>query len=62
MISNGQTMIIDKQVVKDLLKIKEEFDAIVESLELMCNKGFMNSYRKAREQIKKREFDDWKRL
>lgn len=35
---------------------KEQFD---ESIELMSNKDFMNSYKKAKEQIKKREFAYW---
>lgn len=32
----------------------------VESLKLMNNKEFMSSYHKAKEQIKKREFTEWK--
>ena len=46
----------------DLVKVKGEFDAIVESIELMSDKEFMDSYKKAKEQIKKREFDDWNAL
>ena len=54
-----ETVTIDKQALSDLLKVKEELDAIVESLELMGDAEFMQSYRKAKEQIKKREFDNW---
>jgi len=49
-------ILINREAVKDLVKVKEEFDAIVESIELMSDKEFMNSYNKAKEQIKKREF------
>ena len=46
----------------DLVKVKEEFNAIVESIELMSDEEFMKSHKKAKEQIKKREFDDWNSL
>ena len=55
----AQTINVSKEVILDLIKIKEEFDAIVESLELMSDKEFMNSYKKSKEQIKKRRFADW---
>lgn len=58
----AQTVEINKQAILDLLKIKEDFDMIIESLELMSNKKFMDSYKKAKEQIKKREFVDWNEL
>ena len=51
-----------KKAISDLIKIKEEFDAIVESMELTSNKEFMESYKKAKEQIKNREFEDWDAL
>ena len=57
-----ETVSINKQAIIDLIKVKEEFDTIVESLELMGNKEFMESYIKAKEQIKKREFVDWNAL
>lgn len=46
----------------DLVKVKDEFDTIVESLELMMDKSFMDSYKKAKQQIEKRDFDDWNAL
>lgn len=46
----------------DLVRVKTEFDSIIESLELMTDKKFMNSYKKSRGQIKKREFMDWNAL
>ena len=56
------TVTVNKQAIVDLLKVKEEFDTIVESLELMGDKEFMASYKRAREQIKKRDFVDWNEL
>ncbi|MEK6903084.1 MAG: hypothetical protein AABW64_00370 [Nanoarchaeota archaeon] len=57
-----KTILINREVVKDLVKVKEEFDAIVESIELMSDNEFMNSYKKSKEQVKKREFADWNAL
>ncbi|MBU2496448.1 MAG: hypothetical protein KJ767_00110 [Nanoarchaeota archaeon] len=57
-----ETITIQKEAVVDLIKLKEEFDAIVESIELMSNKEFMESHKKAKEQIKKREFANWNEL
>ncbi len=57
-----ETITINKQAVEDLLKVKDDFDSIVESIELMSNPQFMKSYNKAREQIKKREFNEWGKL
>ena len=57
-----ETITINKQAIVDLVKVKGEFDAIVESIELMGDKEFMESYKKAKEQIKNREFDDWNAL
>ncbi len=42
--------------------IKVNKQAIVESLELMSNKEFMESYQKSKEQIKKMEFSDWEEI
>ena len=53
---------INKEAIFDLIKIKEEFDSIVESIELMSDEAFVDSYKKAKEQIKKREFEDWDAL
>lgn len=53
---------IDKEALTDLIRLKEEFDLIVESLELMGNPKVMESHRKAKEQIKNREFANWDEL
>ena len=57
-----ETITVNKQAIADLVKVKEEFSAIVESLELMEDKEFMESYQKAKEQIKNRDFDNWDSL
>lgn len=56
------TVAVSKEAIIDLVRVKDEFDTIVESLELIMDKEFMSSYKKAREQIEKREFDDWNAL
>ena len=58
----AETLTINKSAIADLLRLKEEFDSVVESIELMSNKEFMDSYKRAKEQIRKREFCDWDAL
>ena len=58
----GETISVKKEAIADLVRVKDEFDTIVESLELMSDPEFMNSYSKAKEQIKKRDFVDWNDL
>ena len=58
----AETITVNKQAISDLIRVKEEFDSIVESLELMSDKDFMGSYNKAKEDIKKRDFADWNDL
>ena len=43
---------ITKEAVNNLINVKERFGAIVESIELMSDKNFMDSYKKSKEQIK----------
>jgi len=57
-----ETVTVNKKAIMDLVRVKEEFDMIVESLELMSDKTFMKSYHKAKEQIKKRDFVSWNEL
>jgi len=53
------TVTINKQALADLVRLKEELDTIVESMELISDKEFMDSYKKAKEQVRKRDFADW---
>ena len=54
-----ETIQINKEAIIDLVRLKDEFDRVIESLELMSDSEFMKSYKKSKEQIKNREFDDW---
>ena len=54
-----ETITLDKNALADLIRVKEELDLIVESLELMNDKEFMESYKRSKEQIKNREFANW---
>ncbi len=56
------TITVNKDAILDLVRVKDEFDAIVESLELMSDSEFMTSYKKSKEQVEKRDFDDWNDL
>ena len=58
----SKTVQINQEALEDLLRIKDEFDMVVESIELMGNKDFMESYKKAKEEIRKRDFVDWNAL
>ena len=53
---------VDRKAIADLVRIKEEFDNIIESLELMSDPEFMESLKKSKEQIKNREFANWDEL
>lgn len=57
-----ETLSIDKKAIADLVRIKEDFNAIIESIELMGDDKFMNSFKKSKDQIKEREFTDWNAL
>lgn len=50
---------INQSAIMDLVRLTHEINDRVESLELMGDEKFMASFRKAKEQIKKREFADW---
>lgn len=56
------TVTIRKDAILDLVEIKDKFDAVIESLELMSDKEFMESYKKSRAQVEKRDFADWNEL
>ena len=55
-------VMVKEEALKDLKEIKEKFDTVVESLELMNDKEFIDSYREAKKQVKQREFDDWEKI
>ena len=57
-----ETVTIDRKAFVGLMKLKEELDLIMESIELSNNKEFMESLRMSEEQIKNREFADWDEL
>ena len=57
-----ETVLVQKQAIVELVQLKEKFDALVESLELLSDPEFMKSYKKSKEQVQKREFVDWNEL
>jgi PHD/YefM family antitoxin component YafN of YafNO toxin-antitoxin module len=56
------TIAVNRDAILDLVRVKDEFDSIVESLELMSNPEFMASYKNSRKQVEKRDFVDWNAL
>ena len=58
----AECVMVTREAISDLVRVKDEFDTIVESLELMSDTELMDSYKKARQQIAKREFVDWNEL
>lgn len=50
---------VNASAIADLVRLTHEINDRVESLELMSDEKFMTSLKKAKEQIKKREFADW---
>ncbi len=57
-----KTVTISQDAFEDLIRIKENFEVVMESLELMENEEFMVSYRKAKKELKNRDFVDWDEL
>lgn len=53
-----EAMAVRKEAIEDLVKIRDELNAVVESMELMSDKEFMRSYRKAMRQVKERDFGE----
>ena len=53
---------VKKEAIVDLIRLKDEFDSVIESLELMADKDFMDSFKKAKQQIKDKDFVDWDEL
>ncbi len=53
---------INKSAITDLANLTSEINDKVESLELMSDKRFMKSFKKAKKQIKKRNFANWDAL
>ncbi len=58
----AQTVTVKKKAIVDLLKVKQDFDSIIESSELSSDKKFMNSYNRAKKQVKNRDFVNWNEL
>ncbi len=55
-------MSVDKETREGLRHIRDEADALLESLELSQDKGFMDSLKRSEEQVRRRDFADWNDL
>ncbi|MBU0466100.1 MAG: hypothetical protein KKF39_00305 [Nanoarchaeota archaeon] len=54
-----ETVSIPRKDVIELAKLAAELEDRLESLELMSNPEVMESHKRAKEQIKNREFANW---
>ena len=54
-----ETVSIPKEEVLKLARLAAELEDRLESLELMSNPEVMESHKRAKEQIKNREFANW---
>ena len=59
--ANG-TVCIDKETIIDMVRLLEEMQDKLESLELASDPKVMESLNKSKEQIKNRDFGDWNEL
>lgn len=57
-----ETMTIERKAFIDIVRLVEELEDRIESLELMSDQGVMESHKRAKEQIKNRDFADWDEL
>jgi len=57
-----KTITINQSTMIDLMRLSQEMQDKIESLQLMNDKEFMDSLKKSDEQVKKREFADWNAL
>lgn len=57
-----ETITIDKEALTDLVRLVSEIEDRIESIELMNDKGFMESLERSEEQIKNRDFANWDEL
>jgi len=54
-----ETVTIERKTLIDLAKLAEEINNKLESLELMSDPELMESHKRAKEQIKNKEFANW---
>ncbi len=57
-----ETITIDKRAISEIAKLVSELEDRIESIELMSNTEVMEAHKRAKEQIKKREFSNWNEL
>ncbi|MFQ6136353.1 MAG: hypothetical protein ACE5PM_04135 [Candidatus Hydrothermarchaeales archaeon] len=53
---------MSRKVFEEIMEAKERLDSLIEGVELMNDKEFMESYRRAKGDISERRFEDWEEL
>ena len=57
-----ENVTIERKNILELAKLAAELEGRIESLELMSDPEVMESHKRAKEQIKNREFANWDEL
>ena len=52
---------IKHDILKDLMEIREKLDSIIETLEIISDEELIESIKRARKQLPKRDFEDFLR-
>ncbi len=53
---------MSRKVFKEIMETKERLDTLMESVELMNDREFMKSYRRAKKDVSRGHFEDWEGL
>ena len=53
---------VGQKAMADLIRIRDEFDSVIDSLEFMNDNEFVDSLKRSDKEIEKREFADWDAL
>lgn len=53
---------MSRKVFEEIMEAKERLDSLMESVELMNDREFMESYRRAKKDIARGRFEDWEGL
>ncbi len=53
---------MSRKVFREIMETKERLDSLMESVELMNDREFMESYSRAKKDISRGRFEDWEGL
>ena len=53
---------MSRKAFEEIMEAKEHLDSLMESVELINDKEFMEGYKKAKEDIKEGRFEEWDKI